>query len=456
MQVAAAWLSGRERARAGKGELCLGRGRKVAGAADEPRHPRRDRVEHLAGGVPRRDALVVGRECREVGIPILRQVAGQLLGNLAGGFGMLAAIGFERRLPRFAQRAAALADAVAKSLADPVRHQELRILRPAVGALGKAHFLFAERVAVGRGRVLLVRRAVADDAVDNDEGRTVFGAAKGLQCVDDPRPVVRVADPQDIPAIPFESALHVLAESEIGVAFDGDRVAVVDPAQIRQPKMSGQRGGFACHPFHEVTVAADHIDVVIEQNEIRPVVARRKPTRCDRHPDAVSAALPERTGRGLDAGGEAVFGMSGRDAVDRAELLDVIEADRRFVGDASALQTAHPRQMQQRIKQHRGMPGREHEAVAVGPKRIGGVVAQELLPQRVDDRGKRHRRSGMTGIRLLHGVDGQGANGIDAELIVGRFRLRSRGALVAQVGRSGFGGHGQPSHRRGTRDCPNS
>ena len=66
-----------------------------------------------------------------------------------------------------------------------------------------------------------------------------------------------------------------------------------------------------------------------------------KPTRSHRHPDAVAAALSERTRGGFDAGGEAIFRMAGRDTVDLAEILNVIETDRGFVGDVMAPHAAN-------------------------------------------------------------------------------------------------------------------
>ena len=110
-----------------------------------------------------------------------------------------------------------------------------------------------------------------------------------------------------------------------------------------------------------------------------------------------------------------VFRMAGGDAVELAEILDVVEAHRRTIGDALPVDAPHPGQVQQRIEQHTGMAGRQHEAVAVGPQRIGRVVAQKLLPQRIGDRRDAHRRAGMAGLRLLHGVDGERADGIDAQ-----------------------------------------
>ena len=74
-------------------------------------------------------------------------------------------------------------------------------------------------------------------------------------------------------------------------------------------------------------------------------------------------------------------------------------------------------EVQQRVQQHRGVPRREHEAVAVRPDRVVGVEAQEVLPQRVGDRRHRHRRPGMARVRRLHGVHRERADGGDGELV---------------------------------------
>ena len=63
------------------------------------------------------------------------------------------------------------------------------------------------------------------------------------------------------------------------------------------------------------------------------------------------------------------------------------------------------------------MTDRQHEPIAIRPDRILGIEAQEVLPQRVDDRRHRHRRTGMPGLGLLHGVHRQGSNGVDRKLI---------------------------------------
>ena len=61
-----------------------------------------------------------------------------------------------------------------------VGNQELRVFRPAVKFFGQPDFFFAQRFAVGGVGVLLVRRAVADVAVDADQRRAVVGLRKPL------------------------------------------------------------------------------------------------------------------------------------------------------------------------------------------------------------------------------------------------------------------------------------
>jgi hypothetical protein len=117
-------------------------------------------------------------------------------------------------------------------------------------------------------------------------------------------------------------------------------------------------------------------------------------------PTALVMPWPERPGGSLDAGRVAVFRMARGLAVQLAEILQVV--DRQVVAG----------QVQQRIQQHRAMAVGQHEAVAVGPLRVGRVVAQVAVPQHFGDLGHAHGRAGMAGIGLLHAVHGKGADGV--------------------------------------------
>ena len=100
-------------------------------------------------------------------------------------------------------------------LVDAVRDQELGVLGPAVGALGLADLLLAERLAVGLGRVLLVRGAVADVAVDDDQRGPVPLLLELLEGAGEELEVVGVADPGDVPPIAHEAGGDVVLVGEL-------------------------------------------------------------------------------------------------------------------------------------------------------------------------------------------------------------------------------------------------
>jgi hypothetical protein len=121
----------------------------------------------------------------------------------------------------------------------------------------------------------------------------------------------------------------------------------------------------------------------------------------EREAHRVAEALAERPGGGLDAAGVAVFGVAGGAAAELAKMLQLVE---RHVGVAG--------EMQQGIEQHRAVAGRQDEAVAVGPVGLRGIELQEPGEQHRGDVGHAHRHAGMTGVRLLHGVHGEGPDGV--------------------------------------------
>src|SRR5271163_538926 len=93
--------------------------------------------------------------------------------------------------------------------------------------------------------------------------------------------------------------------------FDRDAVAVIEPAEIAEHEMPCQRGRFAGDALHHVAVTAHREDVVVENREIRAIERLCQPLRSDRHADAVSAALPEWTGRRFDTGCVPIFWVTG-------------------------------------------------------------------------------------------------------------------------------------------------
>ena len=80
------------------------------------------------------------------------------------------------------------------------------------------------------------------------------------------------------------------------------------------------------------------------------------------------------------------------------------------------------------------MAGRQHEPVAVGPARVGGVEFVEAGPQHGGDVGHAHRHAGMAGLRRLHRVDGQRADGVRHAPALRSWRA-ARGFRLAERGR---------------------
>ncbi len=281
-------------------------------------------------------------------------------------------------------------------LAHAVRHQEFGVLGPAVATLGETYLLLAERLAMGRAGVVLVRGAIADMAFDDDQGRHIIGSLEDIDRLRQPFCIVGVADPLHVPAIGQEARRDIVAEGQIGMPFDGDPVAVVDPAKVAQHLMAGERSRFARYALHHVAVAAYGINVVVEHRVIRPIEMLRQPAPGKRHADAVAAALAERPGGRLHSRRQVIFGMAGAFAAELPKPLDIVERDRGLIEMLIlCIDGLHAGEMQQRVEQHRGMAIGKNEAIAVGPDRIIWIEAQKILPKRVGHRRQRHRRAGM-------------------------------------------------------------
>ena len=122
-------------------------------------------------------------------------------------------------------------------------------------------------------------------------------------------------------------------------------------------------------------------------------------------PDRVGEPLPERAGGGLDAGRQAVLGVARVCAAPLPERLEVVE--RQVVAG----------QVEERVQQHAGVAGGQHEPVAVGPVGVRGGVAQEPRPHHIRHRRGAHRGAGVPGVRLLDGVDRERPDGVDGELV---------------------------------------
>ena len=174
---------------------------------------------------------------------------------------------------------------------------------------------------------ILLRRPVADMALDNDQRRPAGLALKLAQRHLHGRAIIGIAQAQHVPAIGQEAGADILAERQRGRTLDGDAVGIIDPAQIGQPQMPGQRRGLAGNALIHAAVAAKGIHIMIYHRIARTIEMRRHPALGDRHAHAVRIALAQRPGGRLHARGHAVFRVARRHAVQLAEMLDVVQGN---------------------------------------------------------------------------------------------------------------------------------
>lgn len=103
--------------------------------------------------------------------------------------------------------------------------------------------------------------------------------------------------------------------------------------------------------------------------------------------------LAERTSGDLNAGGVVGLWVTGADAVDGAEGLQVIERD------------AVAEEVQEGILQHAAVAVGQDETISVGPVGVLGVELHELVEEDVGSRRQAHGRTRMAGVCLGGGID---------------------------------------------------
>ncbi len=387
-------------------------------AADQPRHRLRDRAERVAGRVAG-GHLVARLPGRKGRVPGLRQLVRPRQAPLLGQVLVLGGPAVVRLAPCRVRLAAARGRVhVRADLGGDV--EGVVLVRPAERGLGADDFLLAERRAVGLGRVRLVRRAVADRRVDDDQGGPGGVCARGLDRVVDPLEVgVPLRDVQDLPSVGLVARRRVLVGRLGERPVERDAVRVVEDDEAAEPQEPGDRAGLLRHAFHQVAVGGDHVRPVVDDAAAGPVVAVGEPALGDGHPDRVRDPLPQGPGRRFDTGRDRRLGMPRRLRLPLAEVLEL--RHRQVVAG----------QVEERVEERRAVPARKHEAVAVGPLRVARVVLQVALPEDVRHRRGVQREPRMAGVRGLRLVDRQRADRGDAELVdLGEGRGVDHGRLV--------------------------
>src|SRR5262249_44165898 len=120
-------------------------------------------------------------------------------------------------------------------------------------------------------------------------------------CVLDAVNVIGVTDTQDIPPVSQKSRFDVLGKSDSRIPLDSDVVVVVDPANVVEGKVTGQRRRFRSNSLHQASISANGINIVVENLKPRPFIPFREPLLGNAHSYARRNALPEWTGRCFNA-----------------------------------------------------------------------------------------------------------------------------------------------------------
>src|SRR4029077_19758752 len=250
VQIAARSSVGLKITRAWERQSRLGGRSKVRGATDHPGKIRRDGIEDFGRGVASGYSLAISWKNGNVLRPVLRQLAFLNLIELRGKFRKLFPVLGKLFLPLFARFAAPPSNPGLKVLVYLAGNQELGVGRPTVRLLHKLNLLFAQRLAVRRTRVLTMRRTIADMTINNYD-RWSARRARGIsERVLNAIQIIGIPDTNDVPSIRQKSPGDVFGERDIGFAFDSDVIVVIDPAQIIELQVPGNRGCLTRDSFH--------------------------------------------------------------------------------------------------------------------------------------------------------------------------------------------------------------
>ncbi len=384
-------------------EVGEGRRIEVGRTAEQRGHLLADRGEDLLAGDARRQALGVGGEARHVRVPAGWQFAAQALFELPGEIRKGRGVGLHALVP-LALGLLAVGLRRQELAAGGLRHEEIGRRRPAQLGLGRGDVVRAQRRAVGLEAVLFWRAVAQVGAHEDQRGARDVGHCGGERAAD-LLDVVAVGHVQRLPAIGLEAFRAILGERDGGAGRQRDLVVVVQADQLAQLQVTRQRRRLGGDAFHQVAVADEGPGAVVDHGVAGAVVGAGQLRLGDGHADRVGEPLPQRAGGDLDARRVAALRMPRRLAAPLAELLQVVDGQP-VAGD-----------VQQAVQQRRPMAGGQHEAIAIGPGRVGGMVLEKARPQDIGHRRGVERQPRVAAVGLLHHVDGEEAQRVDALLV---------------------------------------
>ena len=185
----------------------------------------------------------------------------------------------------------------------------------------------------------------------------------GQQCRLDGSRIVAVDGRYHVPTVRLETLWRIVGKPALDFAVDGYAVVVIDRNQFAQPERAGERAGLVGYALHQTAIAQKDPGMVVDDSVAIAIELGSEGFLCQRHPHGIRDALPQRPGRGFNAGGIAIFGVTRRLAMELPELLQVFNG--KFI----------PGEVQEGVDQHRAVAIGQHEPVAIGPIRIRRIVS---------------------------------------------------------------------------------
>src|SRR5262249_41493064 len=120
--------------------------------------------------------------------------------------------------------------------------------------------------------------------------------------------------------------------------------------------MARQRRRFGSHALHHAAIAANRVDVVVEDLEVGTIVPVSEPRLGNGHADAVGDTLSKGSSRRLYARNQVVLGMTRSLATELAKVTNIVE---RYSGLPKSfvfgVHCSGASEMKHRPQQHRSM-----------------------------------------------------------------------------------------------------
>ena len=237
------------------------------------------------------------------------------------------------------------------------------IMVPAQRLASERYFVLAQCGTMAALGALFIWATFADHGFTTHQRGSFCLGLCGQQCRLDGSRIVAVDGRYHVPTVRLETLWRIVGKPALDFAVDGYAVVVIDRNQFAQPERAGERAGLVGYALHQTAIAQKDPGMVVDDGVAIAIELGSEGFLCQRHPHGIRDALPQRPGRGFNAGGIAIFGVTRRLAMELPELLQVFNG--KFI----------PSEMQEGVDQHRAVAIGQHEPVAIGPIRIRRIVS---------------------------------------------------------------------------------